>query len=76
MTAQPFNPGNVVKIGQQLIPVATLKDAVRVWEEWRDQSGLGASESPSVKACVDRKLFRISYNGRVWHPSTGAEVIP
>ena len=71
-----FNPGNAVKIGQHLIPCATLREAVAIWEGIRAQHDLGASDSPPVRACINGELFRISYNGRCWHPSTGAEVIP
>jgi hypothetical protein len=48
--------------------VATLADAVEQWEIFRDTNNLGASESPSVTAHVDGKLYRISYNGRCWNP--------
>jgi hypothetical protein len=66
---------NGCKIGRVYLPVTNLKDAVRVWEQHRDFHNLGASESPSVTACIDKKLYRISYNGRVWDSATGAEVI-
>ena len=67
---------NAVKIGRTLFPVDTLKDAVAFWNGIRAQHNMGASEAPLVAACIDGKLYRISYNGRCWHPTTGAEVIP
>lgn len=73
---KPSPSGNAVKIGKHLIAVADLKAAVAFWEGIRAQHDLGASESPPVTACIDKKLYRISYNGRVWDAGTGAEVIP
>lgn len=67
---------NGVKIGDCLFRVANLKEAVELWERTRDELNLGASESPSVTACIDSRLYRISYNGRVWDPATDLEVIP
>ena len=67
---------NAVKIGPDYFPVVTLADAVATWNACRDSNGWGASESPRVTCCIDRKLYRISYNGRAWDAGTGAEVIP
>jgi hypothetical protein len=69
-------PQNAVKIGPDYFPISTLREARDAWVACRDQNGWGASESPLVTACVDRKLYRISYNGRVWDAGTGAEVKP
>ena len=66
---------NAVKIGRLIIPIVSLEEAVAIWEQIRNERDLGASESPKVTACFDKKLFRISYNGRVWDAGTGAEVI-
>jgi hypothetical protein len=65
---------NGVKIGKDIIAVSSLNEAVERWEAHRDFNNLGASESPNVTACVEGRLFRISYNGRCWNPSTGKEV--
>jgi len=34
----------------------------------------GASEAPAVTACIDKRLYRISYNGRAWDAGTGLEI--
>ena len=67
---------NAVKIGRSYHRVAGLSDAVAVWCAFRDrmmEEGLGSSDAPSVTACVDKKLYRISWNGRVWDAGTGSE---
>lgn len=66
---------NAVKIGRSYFPIVSLEEAVHIWEEYRTDRNLGASDSPKVTVCYDRKLFRISYNGRVWDAGTGIEVI-
>lgn len=70
---------NAVKIGQSYHRVAGLPDAVAVWEAFRDrfmENGGGSSDAPNCTACVANKLYRISWNGRVWDGATGAEVMP
>lgn len=60
---------NGLKIGQRFIAVAGLGDAVAAWGAFRDrmmQEGLGSSDMPSVTCCVDKKCYRISWNGAVW----------
>lgn len=71
-----MNAKNAVKIGSRYMPCADIKEAVAHWENMRDSMNWGASESPAVTACIDKKLYRISYNGRVWDAGTGIEVIP
>jgi hypothetical protein len=73
MAINPPKAMNAVKIGPDYFPVRDLAHAVETWEACRDSNGWGSSESPRVTACVDKKLFVISYNGRVWTPD-GAEV--
>lgn len=65
---------NAVKIGREYIPVNTLEEAVTLWEEARAFLGCGASEAPIVTACIDRKLYRIAYNGRAFDAGTGVEI--
>ncbi len=67
---------NAVKIGRDYIPCDNLKEAVILWVEARTHMNWGASDAPKVTACIDKKLYRISYNGRVWDAGTGAEVTP
>ena len=67
---------NAVKIKQAYFPVSSLKEAVSFWCFTRDTNGWGASDCAGATACIDGKLFEISYNGRCWHPTTGAEVMP
>lgn len=64
---------NAVKIGRDYIPCATLAEAVVLWNEARQYLGCGASTAPKVTACIDKKLYRISYNGRAWDAGTGEE---
>ena len=66
---------NGVKFDGMLLPCKTLADAVWQWEQFRDATSCGARECSGAKACIGGKLYRISYNGRVWHPSTGAEIL-
>jgi hypothetical protein len=66
---------NGIKIGRTLQRCAGLSDAVVIWGAFRDQmmaKGLGSSDAPPVTACVDKRLYRISWNGRVWDAGTGA----
>jgi hypothetical protein len=73
------NSANLVKIGRAYHRIDGLSHAVAIWTDFRDRmmnEGLGSSDAPSVTACVDNKLYRISWNGRVWDGGTGAEVIP
>lgn len=65
---------NAVKIGRDYFSVADLAEAVATWNAARDAYGWGSSDAPSCTACIDKKLYRISYNGRVWDGATGAEV--
>lgn len=69
---------NAVKIGRDYTIVTDLKSAVIVWEKHRERmmaEGMGSRDMPSVNACIDKRLYRISWNGRVWHPTTGAEIL-
>lgn len=67
---------NAVKIGKDYIPCNTLEEAVVLWNEARQhmEEVHGERFSPQVTACIDKKLYRISYNGRVWDAGTGAEI--
>lgn len=65
----------VVSIGRRKVPVSSLKEAVATWEQYRDANGLGASESPLVRVCLQGEFYRISYNGRVWRAGDGLEVV-
>lgn len=53
----------ILAIGRKRYPVADIEAASRIYQELRDQSGLGASRWPSGKLSNG---FTISYNGRVW----------
>jgi hypothetical protein len=57
---------NIIKIGTDKFPVATLAEAIGCWEAARDQHGWGASESPRCTAVIDGQHIKISYNGRAW----------
>ena len=65
-----------LQIGRKRYQVASIADAVAMYEQARDASGLGASETPRV-TIVDREgghLYGISYNGRVWDGNRAVEV--
>lgn len=53
----------ILAIGRKRYPVANVEAASRLYQELRDQSGLGASRWPSGQLSNG---FTISYNGRVW----------
>lgn len=65
---------NAVKIGPDYFPVATLQEAVDCWTAARDQNEWFSSNAPGCTACIGKRLYRISYNGRVWDAATRAEV--
>lgn len=49
--------------------VYCLREAVELWEKYRDGHNLGASESPAVTVVQIQSgetIARISYNGRLW----------
>lgn len=57
--------------------VATLADAVRIYEGARDGSGEGASTFADGEVIADDGArVRISYNGRCWLLPGGVEVAP
>jgi hypothetical protein len=57
-----------LQIGRKRYQVASIADAVEMYEKARDESGLGASKMPQVKitAADGFFLYGIAYNGRVW----------
>ena len=57
---------NYLLIGTKKIPCTTLVEARNLWETYRDEEGLGASETPKLAAIIDGVEYRISYNGRAW----------
>ena len=66
---------NAVKIGPDYFRVKDLADAQSTWNAARDSNSWGGRNAPDCTACVDRKLYRISYNGRIWDAGTGEEVV-
>jgi hypothetical protein len=67
-----------IRIGRSnhIHQVASFEEAVAIWEQYRDENGLGASESPKVTVIEllgFKTVATISYNGRVW--DTGGEEI-
>lgn len=67
---------NALKIGQDYIPIQSLDEASTLWNEARDfmEAKTGERYAPTVTACVDKKLYRLTYNGRVWDAATGLEI--
>ena len=65
---------NLLKIGRVYVEIDTLEDAVAIWTAEREAQNYASSDAPYVTACVNKKLYRISYNGRVWDPNTNLEV--
>lgn len=74
-TLSPFmrKLGNVVKIGSDSFPIASLEEAVGAWTAARDQYGWFSSNAPKCKVAFNGEFYSISYNGRVWDMD-GAEV--
>jgi hypothetical protein len=64
---------NIVKIGKDVFPVASLTEAQAAWLSALSTYGWGASEAPRCVAMVNGERFRISYNGRAWK-TDGSEV--
>lgn len=55
--------------GRKVVKVASVREAVQVWESHRDATGIGFSAMR--KCCGDILVggvakYRVSYNGRVW----------
>jgi N12 class adenine-specific DNA methylase len=60
-----------VERGGQRFPVASLEDARRKWDKFRNTTGAGASQIGEGARIVDQagaEVARISYNGKVWPP--------
>jgi hypothetical protein len=62
-TRRAADVGLVLRIGRRLTqPVASLSEAINIYNDLRDQSGEGGSTFPT--GSVGR--YKISYNGRLW----------
>jgi hypothetical protein len=52
------------------VPVNDAEQIVRVWERYRDENGIGASDMQNgcgdLIATDGTIVARISYNGRIW----------
>lgn len=60
-----------VERGNQRFEVASLEEASRKWDSFRDTTGAGASQIGEGARIVDQtgaEVARISYNGKVWPP--------
>jgi hypothetical protein len=57
-----------LQIGRKRYQVASIGEAVKMYELARDRSGFGASKMPQVKITAANGLFLygVAYNGRVW----------
>lgn len=64
-------PTLVFTYNRKRATVASVEEAVRIWNEYRESTGAGASEIGNGGTVKDgRKLVAgISYNGRVWSPA-------
>ncbi|HEX5011112.1 MAG TPA: hypothetical protein VFY71_12000 [Planctomycetota bacterium] len=62
---QPLDPGRPRKV-----PVASLADAVRAAEDYRDRNALGGGNwrQAVVRDAVGKVVATVSYNGRLWSP--------
>lgn len=59
--------------------VADLKDAAECAKYFLWNRGLGASHMGTKHGIVSENgvvIAKVSYNGRVWHPTTGEEIVP
>lgn len=60
-----------------VLALACLADAPIQWERLVDFNNWFSSDAPRawvIDTGTGRKVARISYNGRLWHPKTGAEL--
>lgn len=52
------------------VPVASADEASRIWSDYRDANGLGASDMKSgcgnICEANGKVIAKVSYNGRVW----------
>ena len=57
-----------LQIGRKRYQIASIAEAVTMYSETRNRSGLGASKTPhaTIVSNTGTHLYRISYNGRVW----------
>jgi len=57
-----------IKIGSQArITAISLQHARAIWEQYRADKDLGASNAPKVLLYLDGvKIGHMSYNGRIW----------
>jgi len=73
-----WGPDGKLHYSNKVIGVPSLEDAARKWNEIREKSGAGASESPVV-VVVNTKtgehVAKVSYNGRLWD-AQGKEIQP
>jgi hypothetical protein len=63
-----------LRIGRKQHVVGSLRAAVTLHAELRDDSGMGARDWPLCSVTVDGKRYRLSYNGRVWDGEREVEV--
>lgn len=64
---------NTVKIGKDVFPIETLREAQAAWLAALASYGWPASEAPRCVATLNGERYRISYNGRAWRKD-GSEV--
>jgi hypothetical protein len=61
------NTALILKVGRREYAVASVEEASRLYQQLRDQSGLGASRWPQGRLSDG---LTISYTGRVWRGET------
>ena len=55
--------------------VTSLEEASEEWQKFRTLNHWGVRDMPEVYVLDgNNKVARISYNGRCWHPTSGAEI--
>ena len=61
----PVDPARPIRV-----PVATLADAVRAAQDYRDRNGLGGGNwrEAVVRDARGKVVATVSYNGRLWSP--------
>jgi len=56
-----------LKIGRRhTVRVLSLEDASCVYQQLRDESGEGGSTFPDGELTIGNRIYRVSYNGKVW----------
>lgn len=69
--------GLAVRLGNQVYPVGSLREAQAKHAEFRDAANMGSSEMPAVELLKDgQRVGEFSYNSRVWKQDAQGKRVP